>query len=213
MTLRICVWLALFAGAAAARDGCALSGVIVAENGRPVPGAVVRAWRSDGLIRSPAIGTVSDNQGHFCLKAAPAGRYSIAASARTQTPSSSPRCEECCRPAKEFAPTMYPAKLPANSDTGIKIVLGMIPAFCVRGEVRSRTGVLPPHFTISVAEPDGEALYSILHENGRFLLTAFPSGDYIIEVWRFGKPGFQAPLTRQRIAIKGNMDRLTVWIP
>lgn len=107
---------------------------------------------------------------------------------------------------------MYPAKLPAHSGTGIKIVLGMVPAFCVRGEVRSRTGVLPPHFTISVAEPAGDGLYFILHGNGRFLLTAFPSGDYIIEVRRFGKLGFQAPLTRQRIAIKGNMDRLTVWI-
>jgi hypothetical protein len=72
---------------------------------------------------------------------------------------------------------MYPAKLVANSGTGIKIVLGMVPAFCVRGEVRSRTGVLPPHFSISVAEPDGEGLYSILHENGSLDFRTPPSLD------------------------------------
>jgi hypothetical protein len=81
-----------------------LSGVIVAErNGRPVPGAAVRARRSDGLIRSPAIGTVTDNQGHFCFKAAPAGRYSIAASAVLKHLRPRHGARNVCRPAKEFA--------------------------------------------------------------------------------------------------------------
>lgn len=84
----------------------------------------------------------------------------------------------------------------------------------MRGEVRSRTDVLPPHFTIAVAEPDIDGAHTILHEDGRFLMTAFPPGDYTMEISRFGKLGLgDSTLAREKISITGNMNRLVVWIP
>lgn len=205
--------LVLVGEPAMAQLPCAFAGVIVAD-GVPVSGAVVRAWPSDALVRSSSVGVAADSQGLFCIAAVPSGFYSLVASARLQAPSASPRCGgECCKPIKEFVATTYP-RAKANSGKHFRIVLQRAPAFCVRGEVRSRTGVLPRDLAISVVEPDGGSVHSVLHENGRFLLTALPVGTYTIQVSQSsGLRLVEASIARHRFAVKGNTDRLIVWIP
>lgn len=199
---------------AMAQSPCAFAGIVVADNGVPVPGAVVLAWPSDALIRSTSVGVTADSQGSFCIAAAPSGFYSLVASARSRAPSASPRCGwDCCKPITEFVATTHP-RATANSGKRIRIVLRRSPAFCVRGEVRSRTGVLPTNLAISLVEPGGGSVHSVLHENGKFLLTALPVGTYTIQVGRsIGLRLAEASIARQRFVVKGNTGRLVVWIP
>ena len=96
----------------------------------------------------------------------------------------------------------------------IRIVLKTAAAFCVRGEVRNRKGVLLDDLALSLVEPDGFTVHTVINYGGRFLLTAFPRGTYTLLIRRHDPRRIQeTPLARHPISIKQDIERLLVVVP
>jgi hypothetical protein len=215
MSLGLCVrfgslWLVGLVGCSLlnGQQSCSISGRVTEVGGAPVPFAVLQALRGDFV----ANGAVASREGEFCIPKLPPGEYRLRTVARAQPPTASPSCDSCCDPGKEFERAVaIPVQVTGSTaPTKIDVVLRRVPAFCVRGEVRDRTGALRPDYAIGL-EMDGSST-GVLSEGGRFLLTNLPMGSYTVAI--FDKPQMGSVVMRKVVQVeKANINRLVITLP
>ena len=72
----VCVFLGMDSSAAAA-DNRSIQGVLIAENGKPIAGAVIRAKRLDA--KAKVVNTKTNNRGVYVFESLPVGLYEVTA--------------------------------------------------------------------------------------------------------------------------------------
>lgn len=179
--------LAAAAAAAATPASCAVTG-------HTEPGAAVTAHRyplaNIGVTPAPppVNGAMAGRDGSFCIASLPDGAYVIRVFARKSRAaySAPPDCADCCAKGQvSFAPAFSPkvdvrgGKAPAP----VKLLPREVPAYCVRGEVRDRSGKLVTDDPLHL-EMEGPSSWSTSVKNyeGRFLLTGLAAGAYKLTV-------------------------------
>lgn len=173
--------------AAAAAASCAVTG-------HTEPGAAVTAHRyplaNPGSTPAPAPvnGAMAGRDGSFCIASLPDGAYVIRVYARKSKAaySAPPDCADCCgKKLVDFAPAFSPRIEVRNGKAAAPVELRPreVPAYCVRGEVRDRSGKLVKDEPIHL-EMEAPSTWSTSVKNyeGRFLLTGLPAGTYKLTV-------------------------------
>jgi len=198
-------------------QGCAVSGRVIDDKGNPIPFAAVSA------LRGPSIraGASANRLGEYCIRELAAGEYLIRATARTQPPSASPACDECCDSNSEFGTTFYRRSrsrerastvsvVIGRTASGVDILMRRVPAYCVRGEVRDDRGALLSDVAIALEGDSWSA--GVLNEGGRFLLTNLPAGSYTLVI--SDRPRLGRVLARRVIAVvASNMAGIVITAP
>lgn len=207
--------LLVMASPSVGTPGCLVSGRVTDDRGRPLARLVVNA---EGTAPEPGprrYGAPTNDQGEYCIRAAfagetiPAGSYRIIARPRAGPLSASPRCAACCGPVSALVSTATPPVLiqPGRPVVTADLRLRRAPLYCVRGEVRNRSGRLVTDIAMGL-EFDGGST-AVLLESGKFLLVNLEPGNYtavIAEPVALGRT-----LTRKPFIIRNrNIRRMVI---
>ena len=218
------------AGERTAQRDCSISGRVLDAQARPVKFAVVNAVRDAfPVAANTTFGAVTNERGEYCISVLPggedlpSGRYRVRAHARTSPPSASPSCQSCCRAATDFALTFHPSAVNAEKGNpvaldagrhlvGIDIRLRPVAVYCVRGEVRDRSGALVEKASLGLSLDDVGASAGVITESGRFLLTNLTSGAYTLTLT--DQPQLGRVLAQRSFRITDhNIDNFVITTP
>ncbi|WP_321474728.1 carboxypeptidase-like regulatory domain-containing protein [uncultured Paludibaculum sp.] len=215
--------LVLLAGStamAAFGPGCAISGRVTDQQGRPLESTPVVAVRTGALGFGqdvPSGGVTTDERGAFCLTGLRSGEYFLRVLPSGAAPSASPACKECCAAGSDF-PRSYYYRVQktgrrqavrveeGRTVSGVAVVIPRVPAYCVSGEALDRAGALRDDVALSL-EGDGWSS-SVMNEGGRFLLTNLVAGQYLLVIRQRGVSG--SVLAREVIRVGRQNGRVVV---
>lgn len=170
------LFLALLTAGSCASEVCSVQGRVLDPSGKPVPFAVVTL---SGAVLQPLHGAASDASGVYCLPALPPGEYMLQVEARREPPAAWPHCTGCCGKTFDLAASAQTVRLTGQPVT-VNIGLRRVRTYCVRGEVRDLLN--RPLSRIGISVRSGVWSASVLHQNGRFLLTNLRPGSHTISV-------------------------------
>lgn len=182
---------ALIAMSAGVMSGaCSIRGKVVDVAGRPAAGAAVVAARELTDPRTGKFGALTDAEGAFCIavqpgeRELPPGNYTLHVMAGSGPVSSVASCRDCCGPASDTVsgPVVAVTVAARTAVEGVTIRLRRGALYCVRGEVRSRSGRRASRATAELVG-NGYSTTVVLDGAGRFLVSRVPAGRYLVRVW------------------------------
>jgi protocatechuate 3,4-dioxygenase beta subunit len=218
--------------------GAVIAGRAYDQNGQPVEGILIRAFRrsyqSDGkAVLSAVGGTVTNDIGEYRIYWLPPGTYYIhsevsPARRASANPVHEPAIiDQSEGPSDVFVPSFYPngddeshatpLRIEAGSERrAIDFTLTRTPALRVSGRVVGEASGLPVGDATLEMRPDVGALpinlIPVVHTDdaGRFEFRNLSPGKYILSA-RWTEPGFRSMFTEQHLHI-GNKDVLDLQI-